>query len=103
MSSNGSFTYDPPAGFTGTDTFTYTISDGPTHDASATLSATVSLTVSGMVWFINNTAGTNGDGRLSSPFNSLANFQAVNDGTVNHPAANDHIFLYESATAYTGR
>src|SRR5205085_6634101 len=64
--------------------------------------ATVTLTVSGMIWFVNNTAGSNGDGRLSSPFNTLAAFQAVNDGAGNHPAANDNIFLYESATAYVG-
>ena len=63
--------------------------------------ATVSIPVSGMVWFINNAAGA-GDGRLSSPFNTLAAFQAVNDGVGNHPAANDNIFIYESGTAYTG-
>ena len=28
LSSNGSFSYTPPAGFVGTDTFTYTLSDG---------------------------------------------------------------------------
>ena len=95
----GQFTYNPPAGFEGTDTFTYTLSDqGSNPSAALNRTATVSLTVSGMVWFINNAAGA-GDGRLSSPFNTLAAFQAVNDGVGNHPANNDNIFLYESTTA----
>ncbi|HJQ24568.1 MAG TPA: Calx-beta domain-containing protein [Blastocatellia bacterium] len=99
----GQFTYNPPAGYEGTDTFTYTLSDNSNATSAATnRTATVTLTVSGMVWFINNAAGSNGDGRLSSPFNSLANFQSVNDGASGHPAANDNIFLYESGTAYVG-
>src|SRR6202030_3511095 len=63
--------------------------------------ATVHLTLSGIIWFINDNAGA-GDGRLSSPFNSLAAFQAVNDGAAHHPAANANIFLYDSSTGYTG-
>jgi hypothetical protein len=39
---DGSFTYDPRAGFTGIDTFTYTVSDGALTDT-----ATVTITVSG--------------------------------------------------------
>jgi methionine-rich copper-binding protein CopC len=92
----GMFTYNPPAGFTGTDTFTYTITN---TGGSAT--ATVSIPIVGIIWFINNNA-TAGDGRLASPFNSVAAFQAVNDGVGHHPAANANIFLYDSATAYTG-
>jgi hypothetical protein len=94
----GRFTYNPKAGFTGTDTFTYTI--GNAHGSST---ATVSLTLSGIIWFIDASAGA-GDGRLSSPFNSLASFQAINDGGGGglHPAANANIFLYDNASAYTG-
>ncbi|HWT01914.1 MAG TPA: Ig-like domain-containing protein, partial [Pyrinomonadaceae bacterium] len=92
----GEYLYNPPAGYEGGDTFTYQITNDGGSD-----SATVSLPISGMVWFINNAAGA-GDGRLSSPFNSLAAFQAVNNGTGNNPAAGDNIFIYESATAYEG-
>src|SRR5262249_38084827 len=49
VSSNGSFTYNPPVGFEGTDSFTYTL----THSNGKTDMATVNLTVSGMIWFIN--------------------------------------------------
>ncbi len=92
----GQFTYAPAAGFTGTDTFTYTITNA--HGSST---ATVSLPVVGIIWFINDNAGA-GDGRLASPFNSLSAFQAVNDGVGRHPAANANIFLYDSSTGYTG-
>ena len=102
----GRFTYDPPAGFEGTDTFTYTLSDNTNASSSAAnRTGTVSITVSGMVWFINNNATSctvAGCGRLSNPFSTLAAFDALNDGVGNHPAANDSIFVYESGTAYTG-
>ncbi|HVT58279.1 MAG TPA: hypothetical protein VHR45_07750 [Thermoanaerobaculia bacterium] len=39
---------------------------------------------------------------MASPFNTLASFQAINDGVGRHPAANANVFLYDSATSYTG-
>jgi hypothetical protein len=92
----GQFTYNPPVGFTGNDTFTYTISN-----AHGSTTGTVTMPIVGIIWFINDNAGA-GDGRLSSPLNSLAAFQAINDGASHHPAANANIFLYDSASAYTG-
>jgi uncharacterized repeat protein (TIGR01451 family) len=104
----GKFTYNPPAGFEGSDTFTYTLSDNPNvTTAASNRTATVSITVSGMIWFINNNATScltvaAGCGRLTNPFSTLAAFQALNNGTGNNPAANDNIFVYESATDYFG-
>ncbi len=98
VSANGSFTYDPLPGYEGSDQFTYDIDNAFATPATAT----VTLNISGMIWFVNNTAGTNGSGKLSSPFNSLNNFQAVNNGAGNNPASNDNIFLYESSTSYDG-
>ncbi|HEX7049917.1 MAG TPA: Ig-like domain-containing protein [Longimicrobiales bacterium] len=94
----GQFTYDPPAGYTGTDHFDYVIGDD---------TARVTLTIEDMVWFVNNNASActsvaSGCGRLSSPFSSLAAFNTANDGLGNDPADGDAIFLYESGTAYTG-
>jgi hypothetical protein len=100
LNADGSFTYNPPAGFEGTDTFTYTLNDNDTPNNTDT--GTVSISVSGMIWFINNNASCPCDGRLTNPFNTLAAFQAVNDGVGNHPAANDNIFVYESAADYLG-
>src|SRR6185503_6081935 len=103
----GKFTYNPPAGFEGLDTFTYTLSDNANVTTSAAnRTATVSITVSGMIWFINNAASCPCDGRLTNPFNSLASFDAINDsvdaGLSHHPATNDNIFVYESGSVYTG-
>ena len=100
VNADGSFTYNPPAGFEGTDTFTYTVDNG-----IGTQTGTVSITVGGMIWFVNNNAGaclSNCDGRLTNPFTSLAALNSVNDGVGAHPAANDTIFLYEGGTAYAG-
>jgi hypothetical protein len=100
----GKFTYNPPAGFEGTDTFTYTLSDNANvTSAASNRTATVSITVSGMIWFINNNASCPCDGRLTNPFNTLAAFDGVNGVAGPHnPAANDNIFVYESATDYVG-
>jgi large repetitive protein len=95
---DGTVHYNPPAGYEGTDTFTYTMSDGEGN----TDTATVTFTVSGMIWFIDNSAATNGDGRLTSPFNNLPSFQAANNGVGNNPANNDNIFLYTGVGPYVG-
>jgi VCBS repeat-containing protein len=42
LASDGSFSYTPNAGFTGSDTFTYQASDGSLSD-----SATVTITIGG--------------------------------------------------------
>src|ERR1043165_6685335 len=104
----GKFIYNPPAGFEGTDTFMYVMSDNANAtSAVSNRTATVSITVSGMIWFINNNSAVcttlaAGCGRLTNPFSSLAAFAALNNGTGNNPAANDNIFVYESGTDYVG-
>ena len=73
ISTDGTFTYDPPVGFTGTDTFTYTA----TTTTGKTAVGTAHITVSGVIWFINNNVGactSNCDGRLSHPFQTLGAF-----------------------------
>ena len=64
LAADGSFTYYPAAGYSGTDTFTYTVHD---VDDNADF-ATVSIAVGPVVWFINNAVGGPGDGRFTSPF-----------------------------------
>ena len=103
LSADGSFTYNPAPGFEGTDTFTYTLNDNEGN----TDTATVSIPVTGMIWFINNNSAScltlaAGCGRITNPFSTLAAFDALNNGTGNNPAANDNIFVYESATDYIG-
>lgn len=97
LNADGSFTYNPPVGFTGSDSFVYKVDNGFSQPSTAT----VTITVSGMVWFINNAVGA-GDGRLTSPFNSLAAFVVVNDGGASHPKTGDNIFLYTGSGNYSG-
>jgi hypothetical protein len=93
----GAFDLDPPAGATGNVTFTYQVCDtgnpGP-GTCSATATATINV-ASPVIWFVNSALGVNGTGTLSSPFNTLAAADAVD-------LANQGIFLYSSATSYTG-
>ncbi len=91
VNANGSFTYNPPTGFTGTDTFTYTVSNALTSDT-----ATVSITVSERVWFVDNTAAAGGTGRHSAPFDTLAEAEAAS-------SANDYIYVYYGDGTSTGQ
>ena len=86
----GAFTFEPAPGFEGTTTFTYTISDGALSDTG-----TVTITVSGMIWFIDDSVAGPGDGRLGAPFNSIANFNSL---AADDPG--DNIFVYSGS--YTG-
>lgn len=67
MATNGTFLYSPAAGFAGpSDSFTYSLIDG----SGAVDTAVVTLTMSGVVWYVN--AATNGDGRSHAPFSNMA-------------------------------
>ncbi|GAA4824263.1 hypothetical protein GCM10011365_04230 [Marinicella pacifica] len=87
---NGAFSYDPPPGFTGTDSFQYQVCDnGIPLPAACSTPATVNLNVTGnVVWFIDNSASAGGNGTLMSPFDSLAAF----NGSAT-PADGDYIYL----------
>jgi hypothetical protein len=97
VNADGSFSYTPPAGYLGGDTFTYTA-----MNSAGDSQATVTISSSDMIWFIDNSAGA-GDGRLNTPFNTLAAFEAVNgNGGANDPAASQCIFVYSGSGDYTG-
>lgn len=103
----GSFSYIPAAGFTGVDSFTYTIRDdgfdgiaGNADDLTSV--GTVTITVGTQkVWYVDNSyAGANGtsDGRSHRPFTSLA---AVT-GATGPDAVGDIIYIREAGAAYDG-
>ncbi|MEO6689606.1 MAG: putative Ig domain-containing protein, partial [Dokdonella sp.] len=85
----GAFIYTPTAGYSGPDTFTYTVTDS---NGVASAPATVTITLGQVVWYVNG-AGAAGDGRSASPFNSLVGASAAH-------AAGSMIFV-ESAGAPT--
>jgi hypothetical protein len=97
FNSDGTFTYLPNAGFTGpTDTFTYTIRNSA--DNTLTDTANVTITISNRVWYVNNAAPAGGDGRSTSPFQTLA---PVNNAASDADAAGDYIYLFTGNAAYT--
>jgi hypothetical protein len=94
LNADGTFAFLPAAGHVGPASFTYTVTNGFGTSAAAT----VSMTVSGIAWFVKRDAAAGGDGRFDTPFNDLS--VAFAAGT--KPLANQPIFLYHHATSYTG-
>ena len=91
---NGAVTVNPGVGSTTTITFFYTVSDGT---PGGTDTAQVTVTVAGLIWFVNNTAGACPaapcDGRLTNPFASTA--------SINGLATNQTAFIFGTATPYS--
>lgn len=71
ITNRGGFTYTPPSGFSGTDTFTYVLTDrdGATDTGTATIEVGSEPPIPG-VWFVDDDAAPGGDGSLSHPFQS---------------------------------
>ncbi|GEM47077.1 ExeM/NucH family extracellular endonuclease [Deinococcus cellulosilyticus] len=80
---NGTFHYTPAPGFTGTDTFTYTVTDAGGLSANAT----VSIDVQGRIWYVKNDTGSAGSGTSLSPFNQLSS-------AVSSSLAGDTIYVF---------
>ncbi|HJQ26446.1 MAG TPA: Ig-like domain-containing protein, partial [Blastocatellia bacterium] len=93
---DGSFTYDPPVGFTGTDTFTYQATDGSKMD-----NGTVSITLTERVWYVDSNASVDGDGRSATPFKVITGHLDGAGGGGDVDAANDYIFLYSGSYSVT--
>ncbi|HVL96204.1 MAG TPA: Ig-like domain-containing protein [Solirubrobacteraceae bacterium] len=99
LEDDGQLVYDPPAGFTGTDSVAYTVSDRHPTDPR-TASATLSIVVAGpMPWYVDDSAAAGGDGTSAKPLQTLAPLTTAGalDGK---DGANDRIFVY--AGTYTG-
>lgn len=80
LNANGSFTYTPDAGFSGTDTFTYRANDGTANSAVATVSITVSAPSNSPPVAVNDTYTLAEDGSLTT---TVANGVLKNDTDAN--------------------
>ncbi|HEX6750724.1 MAG TPA: Ig-like domain-containing protein [Longimicrobium sp.] len=90
IAADGSFTYLSAAGFTGTDSFQYTVTDG-----SLTANGTVTMNVPNRVWYVDNSATAPGDGRDASAFTQLSSAESAS-------AVGETVFLrYGNGSAYT--
>lgn len=85
VAADGTFVYDPPVGFTGTDGFDYEITGGGT-----TSTATVTIEVADMVWYVDSSAVGPGSGTASDPLPDLA--QLTGGGDLDSPG--ETIFLH---------
>lgn len=92
VNADGTFTYTPTPGFTGADTFTYTIKNSA--DATLTGIGTVAITVSNQVWYVDNSGVPGGNGTSASRFNSLANVSGSS-------TTNDLIYVFQGSGNYT--
>src|SRR4051812_10948544 len=96
---DGSFNYISQAGDSGVDTFTYTIRDagidgiaGNGDDTTST--ATVSITITGQVWYVDSGASNIGaDGTSAHPFTTIT---ALNTANVDGPQ--DYVYVKGNAT-----
>jgi len=96
LASDGTFTYNPPPGYTGaSDNFYYDL-----HNSGGDAVGKATISISGIIWFVDNSTSSAGDGRLTSPFKTLAGFTAINDGGTNHAKSGQTIFI--GSGAYTG-
>jgi len=90
----GAFTYLPSAAYTGLDSFVYQLTDGDPVTPDRT--AKVIITVSDIIWFVDNTGGgTGGTGTLSDPFKTINDFNTSSGPDINH-----NIYLAQTATTY---
>ena len=97
---DGSFTYTPPTGFTGTDTFQYTARDADNLDSLVT--GTVTMTVNDLVWYVDSSAAGGGDGSFTNPFQNLTPLNGAG-GVGDVDTDSDTIFVFEGTGAdYTG-
>lgn len=90
INADGSFTYLSAAGYIGADSFVYTVTDG-TDSATAT----VTMTSTYRVWYVDNAVAGPGDGRDASPFSTLAGAEAAS-------TAGETVFVRTGAAPYDG-
>jgi len=92
----GEFSYSPPAGFSGVDSFNYTIVD----DNGNTSTASANITLDGVVWFVDDSNTTAPFlGTLADPFQSLAAVNGAGDADL----PGDTIFVFDdNGTPYAG-
>ncbi len=96
LNADGSFMYTPPAGFTGTDTYSYTLNDanGVGAPVPTTDPGLITITVSNLIWFVDNSVAGPGTGTLSDPFKTLTSAATAS-------AVGQVIFVKNTGTNYS--
>jgi hypothetical protein len=103
LNADGSFTYVSAPGFTGVDSFTYQLRDNGADNIAGNADdllsnvATVSVTVTGTVWYVDPSAAPGGNGTSVSPFQNLSALNGAN-GAGDVDAAGSTIYVKGAAT-----
>ncbi|MGN6543719.1 MAG: beta strand repeat-containing protein, partial [Aureliella sp.] len=97
MQSNGSFTYQPNAGYVGTDEFVVTASDGQLSSSSTTFKVNVSLPFAS-----SNGGGTQNSGGSSSSKNNNSNNSNSNNSNSHSPTSSGPTVVTEADIAHAG-
>ena len=92
IGADGGFSYLPAVGFEGTDQFTYTVTN-----SGGSANGTVTINVNEVIWFIDNSIVSSGNGTLSSPYKTIQDY-----GTAALNEAGDIIFIYTGTGNYIG-
>ena len=93
MNPDGTFTYTPDAGYSGPDSFSYTVAG--TNAPGQTATAEVTVSVGPVVWYVDNSESGAGSGQGNTPFSTLAAAAAA-------AGPGDIIFLYQGDGPYSG-
>jgi hypothetical protein len=99
-----SLVYHGDAAFTGADALTVQTNDLGHTGTGGPLSSsvgTVNIGVIPKVWFIDNSATGAQDGSQAHPFQSIAAFNAINDGGATHAQTGDYIYLKTGSGVYS--
>lgn len=101
IDATGAFTYVPPAGFAGVDSFSFQVTDMNTPTPGI-VAGTINITVGPTVWYVSNRIDADnpagGDGRSNNAFDALAGAQTAS-------ADGDILFVFDgnsSTTPLTG-
>jgi large repetitive protein len=98
INSDCTYTFTPGVGDKSqNDTFTYHATDG-SLSAAGTVTVAIGST---LIWYVDRDAASNGDGRSHNPLQNLAGINGAG-GSGDPDSTNEIVFLYASATAYTG-
>jgi hypothetical protein len=97
IDSAGHFAYQPQAGDTGSDTFTYRLCDGSPCNSSTmnNTTGTVTIQLAGEVWYVRNNAVAGGDGTSDGPFDTLVEAETAS-------GSGDTVFVFDGDNTSTG-
>jgi Domain of unknown function (DUF4347)/SdrD B-like domain/Bacterial Ig domain len=99
LNADGSFTFTPTTGFSGTASFDYFVKDTAAGDSDQ--AATATITVTAPVWYVDSAASSSGaDGSFAHPFQTIAAAATAAAGDISS-GVNNTIFVENAGSTYS--